>query len=704
MSRTTLIALLVLISALLHCTATSNAEPLSSEKRDELFAQTISKHLDLPTNQVLEKSFWTRTELIANANTQLYYCDPFAPGSARIVAAQLKLAYDARNTNNEIESAANEIRALAYVPDGSDFKRDPITDTTLYRALHEESVTDVAAQSWVYLVRHWHEEVVAKPKEEYLPALNQAIQTIPKLAAAIVRTHQAVRETSTDRPAAEPDTELVELNESDEPIPGSANAIEKVDRAAEGNAPLPAEPVPGTIDQGALDEALLANRLSEGLQNLKKKQGGAEFVETCKAIMKVLEDALDEAKGHGDAPAFVETLSSETPERILDTIIALVDDDDVRKAWTGAYNTLVTDLQDNHKGGFDKEEPAHWIAVYQIGRQALNKAIGTDTGLSPEEEENLREFLAGDFSELRAIVEELKKNEKSEAAVQKLLVLFAERIRKVLRDSPESGLDDLRKAVVSAVKDLIDNDPDVECNVSDEIQIRVFALLAGIQSEGTFKDVDEYREFCEGIAEEIFPRKRDDVDSEAALPADNKDSLASLFAELQPAINKFSKSDAETYKRNIRKFLDSIKDILYQQYTDVAQIKRDTKARAEALYNDPSVVSNTKSQQLWGLAYQEFVRWAEDNEEFDPDTVEGWKEALTRMSKVLADSIDAYFDWIDVAEYNFVNTPASARGTSGTGGTQQYATWGAVARARAAARRRARYERNAQRIQAIRGS
>ena len=132
--------------------------------------------------------------------------------------------------------------------------------------------------------------------------------------------------------------------------------------------------------------------------------------------------------------------------------------------------------------------------------------------------------------------------------------------------------------------------------------------------------------------------------------------LEASFADMDVEILKYSKSTPEGHKAIIRTFLGSFREILETEYTDVSQIKKDTRERAMTVIDDLKVIPNRKSRELWAQAYQRFVRWAETSEEFDADTVDGWKYALTRMSRVLAAPVD-----VDVEEEILDAPPAPRR-------------------------------------------
>jgi len=410
MNRSMLTMLLVFISGLVYGTGASSAEPSSSEKRDELFVQTISKHLDLPTGQVLEESFWTRTELVTKENTQLYYCDPFAPDSAKTVAEQLKQVYDAWKANDDIESAADGIRALAYVPNGNDFKRSPIKETILYKELREQySATDIAAQSWVQLVRHWHEQVVTEHKEDYLPALNEAIQTIPKLAEAIIDSHQAIR--------------------------------------GESNSAAPAGPDAATANSNELDEQLLKERLSTDVQKLREKQEGPNFIAMCKAVIDATKIARDNANSTNDEPESVRELFSETDDAIKtaieDAATELGEDPEGEidprtneskpHPWVEAHDNLWVEL-DGGLAGFNKERVQDWVFLHETRLQILESASNDDDAPDGDNKDE-SETNDGDDAETKRELSDLQKaikaHEDSAASFNERLTGAADLMKKI---------------------------------------------------------------------------------------------------------------------------------------------------------------------------------------------------------------------------------------------------------------------------------
>lgn len=170
---------------------------LSPSEANQLLVQKISDYLEIPENHVLKKPFWTTKQLIDKANTNLYYLDPHSPDTAGIVSQQLNDIYNRRSSSNDIELTAKDIRALIYVPDASSasgFKKTPIADTTLYRRIVAQfPARTIVAESWVVLLRSWHHDVYTEHKEQYLQALSEAAETIPKLADAFVKTHEAAR-------------------------------------------------------------------------------------------------------------------------------------------------------------------------------------------------------------------------------------------------------------------------------------------------------------------------------------------------------------------------------------------------------------------------------------------------------------------------------------------------------------------------------
>lgn len=648
MNRTTLTALLVITSTL-SGTATCNAEPPKPGERDELFVEAISEHLDLPTNQVLEKSFWTRTELIENKNSHLYYCDPFATNSARIVAAQLKQVYDARKANNENESAANGIKALAHVRVGNDFEWDPITDTPLYKTLHEQySVTDVAAQSWVHLVQNWHDSIATKHKEKYLQALNEAIQTIPKLADAIIMTHRAVRKKSP--PLA-----------NDEPDPGMANVT-------------------------TLEETILAERLSTDLRKLKEQQGESEFTKTCQALIEVMEAAL--AKAPGCDPA---TLHSGTSDAVTKAIATTAGD--MGKAWGEAHNELVAELKEEHKGGFDAEKKAHWISLYQIGLETLRNAMD-----APTEEELLADLIP----EVDALIQKFKAAD-DQGKVQQELDELASKIRQSLFSSgPGTTVSELRGRIRKIVGDFIFAIKENRKEWLAEYKRISDKMKADFQIDDSTASVDDWRVFYREFADKLSPPKeKGSLDSIPALPANasgDVSSLEAVFAQLQAELRKFNAATPEKHEEHVRKFLASVKEIIETQHADADQIK--AAARQAAMNVIENDVKGTKPRRLWTEAYDFFEDWAEARPE--SNTVEEWKASLTRLSDLLMTSINSYYEWVARAKQEFLDKKPSTGGRTATS-SSRYATLGAVHRARVSAWRRARYERNGLRLQAIRG-
>jgi len=339
---------------------------------------------------------------------------------------------------------------------------------------------------------------------------------------------------------------------------------------------------------------------------------------------------------------------------------------------------------------------------------AGDAAVVTHEGeivLTAAEQEHVRPFR--DSIKFLAEIENLKKQllsgAEDEDEAQKALDEIASIIRKhVHKPGASDSVSQLRATLRAEITKLLFQHPAFQHQpkLRSQVLLIIARMKSNLISDESSASIKKTREFYDKLAEALSPSKPVPPGATVA----DLDSLDVVFAKLQPEIQKFGKSNRETYEKHMKKFLNSIKAIVETQYSDVVTMKKDTKTAVDAMTRDVHVIPGSKASGLWEDAYtKHFVPWADASSQLNANTVTGWRIAITLMSEVLIKSIGARAEWITRAKRNLLDKRPSSALTGTTTGGGQYATWGGVIHARQIARMRARFKRRGLRVQAISG-
>jgi len=688
MNRTIFAVLVLLASALFRSPARSDDPVPWPEQATKLLVLQLSEHFDPPSDPIIDKSFWTNAEAIPH----LYASDTSVSDTANVVAEQLKQIYDDHGAEGDATSIPKAVQSLVYIPGSNDteaFEKDPISATALYKEIQEKSSAgDMAAQWWVILVRDWHRIAFEEHKPQYRLALNEAVETIPKLADAIVKTHQGVEEKSPDPPAAEPskpgETAKDPAEAAEQPKP-SHTPKDPVDAADKRTDEEKLKEILGK-KHGVITELIQALKTEIGNDENKEKSIRDAFATRIREVLRDSADAsvneLRRTMAQEISKLSTELLSKELHDRIVGVIAGIAKDSPLGTERKGDFEEFYTQIADRLAPPIDEAE--------------------------------LKKLLDDNFLRIDALIKDVGKAIEDEAGdskiVQAISKAFAKKIREIVNESVKSGddltVDHLRKQIVKGVTEVGDSE-----RLSPKTQALIFGFMAGVRKDAPFgtetATVKDFVDFYTRIADRLDPIPAPPPSSSAAALPHDDDSLEALFADLQPEIFKFGKSTKELYKRHIMSFVDSLNEIIRTDYENTpagfTRMQDDTRTKAMGLINDLKIIPNKRSRDLWTSGYQRFVVWAEKKE--NGKTVDGWRDSLISLAKVLADSVGVNDAATAQAEEHFKGIRATGSGT-GTGSytsSGSYATWGAVWRTRIIERRRSRYERNALRIQAIRG-
>ncbi|MBL7038482.1 MAG: hypothetical protein ISR77_07605 [Pirellulaceae bacterium] len=687
MNRTNLTILVFLASALFCSPARSGEQVPRPEQASRLLVLQLSEHFDPPDNPFIAKSFWTN----ARAIPHLYSSHTSVADTANVVAEQLKQIYDDHGAESDITSTPRAVQSLVYIPASSaaeEPKKNPISETALYKTIREKSAAgDFTAQWWVILVRDWHRIVFEEHKQQYRPALDEAVETIPMLADAIVKTRQAVEEESSKPPATS------EPSKPGEPAKDPADAADE---------PKPSETPHQPADGKRTPEEALQELLSDKfevvtglIQELKTEIGDDDPAE----LKTIRNDFAQAIRGVLSGPDVTSVSAVELRRRMTQEIKSKVEVEyelDFSPEFRQRILFFISGIRENLPLGTGSKED--YVEFYT---EIANRLA------PPISEKELVKILGEKHVAIEKLIEAIEqaitKKDGDPKRVHEIKQAFAKRIREVLHEtatSAEWSVAQVRTRMAQEVRKLSKNYAETEAPIANFMSNLHADSPIGSQTG----EREDFEKFYTDIADTLDPITHKDSLSAAGLDHD-KDSLEGLFADLKPEIFKFSKSTKELYKRNIQSFTDSLKEIIETQYAEnqFTRMQEDTKAKANALIDDLKIIPNKRSRELWKRGYQDFVDWAEKK---NGKTVEGWRKSLINLKKVLDDSVGIYDEWTARAEEHFRSMEASGSG-SGTGthsGSGGYATWAAVRWTRIMERRRAKYERNALRIQAIRGS